>query len=490
MEEGKKQEFLKKLGCEIANEEADILQESSNEAAEFSGYERIKENLIQEWENTIEKEEPVKIEDARKRKESGKKRMSKKRRLAFAACIAAVLGLSVTAYAAVKKYLIQDKISDGGVYQLDITPEDENQQPKQWRPVKITANYIPEGYVSNNADYKEKFRIYPEGEPEFGSEGLTICCDPIGNQNIEMRGICASEDAVIGKYDAKILTSFAQDGSQYKELLLFDSENGYMFTVFNTFSQLSEEEIKKIGEGLTYEVVEDADFISTSPKDESMKEVPRPIILAENFFQIGEKKQDVVASHPDLLDFDEQSKALTGVEYTVESIEVQDTLPEIDWEHGYISDTLNENVQEDGSLKPVKVSYAIVDPDTENVKVTTEEYSQKYVAVKISLHNPSDIDLTEYYFQVFINRLKEAEGGYMLDEEYLTSSEPLYLDFQDYGGKSCYRMNLAAGETRTVYALYLVSDKNLDEEYLTFNSIGFGDGSTTCWDNYIKIMQE
>lgn len=486
MSDNKFENLLNDLGEEVCKENA---EKNVGENDQFSNYQNIKQNLIKY--NLDEK--PAEVIEFKH------SRWGRKKKFVLAASIVAVLGLSVTAYAAVRQFALKENVKGNGEYELSISSNDESadntEQTVSMQPVNIKAGYIPQGYVSNEADYTQKYRIYPEDAEEFGGEGITVIGEPVTSQTINMANVTKSEDAVLGNYTAKILTTFSQDGSEGYDIIMFDSEKGYMLTIYSCASTLSLDELKKIAENISYEIVEDADPISVDTKsDEAVVQEPVSI-LQENIFKTGETKQDIAAGDKDILkeldsaDESGQLNAKMKVQYTVNSIKISDTLPDIDTDNGYVSDILNENILDNGTLKSIKQSYAELDPSTQEVNVVTNEYAQKYVLLDISLENTSDTDITDYYYQVFINSLQKDGETYKNIDSPISFNEPVYLSFKDYDGKSSYKMNLAAGETRNIQVLYLADEVYLDSDYLCFNCIGYADGNT-CFDNYLKLTDK
>lgn len=468
--ENKTERILRDLGQEIA-----IGQLEENQDAEFEGFQKMEENLL----HMIE--------------QKPKRKINKKKRVAWMIMIAAVLGMSVTAYAAVKHFILHEDLVGNGEYNLNISQEEDGKQVTERQPVRIIANYIPAGFISNNADYTEKYRIYPENGAEFADSGITIWAEPTTDKTIRMANVTDSEDTMIGTYEAKILTTFMEDGSTGYDIVLLDQEAGYLFTIYGMNSGLALDELKKIGENLSYEIVEDAEPIALSEQNEEvMTEEPAVGITDENIFATGETTQDVVAKDQNWMDIlaeqGENESAAAQVAYTVDSIQVTDKAPVLDLENGVATDMYQENIQDDGTIMMRKDTIAQLNEETGKVETITEEHARKFVLATVTLHNPTDTNITDYFFAPNVYTLTKEQGGYQRQMG-ASFNEPVYLGFTDYSGKAAYRLDMAAGETRTVTLGYVVDEPEVEKAYLRFNSLGIGDDSGTCWDHYVKITE-
>ncbi|SHJ91959.1 hypothetical protein [Hespellia stercorisuis] len=467
--ENKTDRILRDLGEEIA-----IGQLEENQDAEFEGFQKIEENLLYMLE------------------QKPKRKINKKKRAALMIMIAAVLGISVTAYATVKHFILHEDLVGNGEYNLNVSQEEDGNQVMERQPVRIIANYIPAGFISNNADYMEKYKIYPENGAESAG-GITIGAEPATEMTISMANVTNSEDTMIGTYEAKILTTFMEDGSTGYNIVLFDQKAGYLFTIYGMDSGLSLDELKKIGENLSYEIVEDAEPITLSEEKEGvMTEEPAAVITEDNIFAIGETTQDVVAKDQNWMDIlaeqGENQAAAAQVTYTVDSIQVTDNAPILDLENGVATDMYQENIQDDGTVMMRKDTTAQLNEETGKVETITEEHARKFVLAAVTLHNPTDTNIANYFFAPYVYTLTKEQDGYQRQMG-ASFSEPVYLGFTDYSGKAAYQLDIAAGETRTVTLGYVVDDSEVENAYLMFNSSGISDNSGTCWDNYVKITE-
>lgn len=421
------------------------------------------------------------------------------------AAIIASLAISLTTLAAIKNFMYDEKLKGNGSYELDIQESEEKPASKDVvTHVKVTkANYIPPGYVVNEEELKQdgKFMMYKEGEEPYGLSGITIFVDVIRENTITMANVTASEDIMLGNIPGKILTTFSQDGSTGYDVLAFHEEEGYFVTVFGMQSSLPSEELKKIAENVVVEVTTetlDADTAAQLEKMEKLKNenfgMPQIKITEENIVNIGDMVQSLTAQDAQRMEVfaqgtTEEEMANFKVMYSVDSVEVSDTLPNMDLNAGYVSEYLTEHMNDDTTLKPVNTSYAKMNSSTGKIDVITENHEGKYLKATVTLYNPTDMEINDYYYMASLNFLEQKKDGTWtaLNDDFAYFTEPVYLSFQDYSGKSAYKMNLKPGEKRTITAVYTVDSKLINQAYLMIGT-GDDDGSGKCWDYFIKIQ--
>lgn len=467
--------LLYKLGME---ENIEKLEEK--DTVIFDGQEKLKEQLMKEvGEGTVMYRKPA-----------------KRKRLVLIAAIVALLAVSTTALAAVKHFIYDEKVEGDGGYKLDIHDNGEGASAANtMKYVDIKAEYIPQGYVSNEDESGQKLSLHKANDEKYGRSSISIAGNAIEEGSITMAGIISSEDIMLGDIPGKVLTTFSEDGSKGYNVLAFYEEQGYMVTVYGMHSELSLEEMKKVAAHVTGEVKEKALTPEEAEKYKSntAEEIVSVDIKDENIINIGDMVHDQAAQDAQLMEqlgeeLSDEEIAEFKVMYSVDSVKVSETLPDVDLTRGYVSDMLEDKMNKDNTLKPAKSSYAKVNSKTGEVEVFTESSEQKYVKINVTLYNDTDTEVNNYYYQAFLTTLKPDESGKWMKDNSAPVIEPAYLSFQDYSGKSGYKMNLKPGEKRTITALYTVDAKSIDSYYLMFNSQGYTDGSEKCWDNYIKIQ--
>ncbi|MGC4019028.1 MAG: DUF4367 domain-containing protein [Muricomes sp.] len=455
----------------------------------FRGQEDLKEQLLSELNNSTVSS-----------KKNYKKKPVKKR-VVLAAALVALLALSTTAFAAVRHFIYQDEIGQIGDYKLNIQKSEENTDTENIsKYVDVKAGYIPDGYkLATGKAYEGKFVLQKQTEK---GDSITILGMTLNEGTINLANITDVEDIMLGDLPAKILTSFSNAGSPRHDIFVFHEEEGYWICVYGVSTNLPLEELKKIAENATGVITKDtkAPYADVNQSDDT-NAASKLNITEKNFVNIGDMVQDQQAQDKQTLEFLEQYSsaeefAKNKVMYSVDSVEISDTLPgDIDLSAGNVSDILTEYMNEDTTLKPVQKSYAELNTSTGKMEVLTDTQNGKYAKVKVTLYNPSDIQINDYSYQARIDVLKKNDKGlwYSAMESSTNDfptyfNEAVYLSFQDYSGKSAYQTVLKPGEKKTITALYLVDNQNLDSAYLSVNATGFSDGSERCWNNFIKIQ--
>lgn len=488
----KKEDLFYTLGLEETIEE---LEDKNTEA--FDGQEKLKRELLLKLQKNT---------TPRKKQIMRRKKRTTKKRIVLIAAIIASLAISLTTLAAIKGFMYDEKLEGNGNYELAIQENKENPAPETIvTHVKVTkANYVPPGYVINEEELKRdgKFMMYKEGEEPYGLSSITVFGDAIRENTITMANVTASEDIMLGNIPGKVLTTFSQDGSTGYDVLAFHEEEGYFVTVFGMQNGLSSEELKKIAENIVVEVTKETLDADTAAQLEEMEklqnkgfEMSQIRITEENIVNIGDIVQSLPAQDPQIMDSWAQDPAAEEVAksfkvmYSLDSIEVSDTLPNVDLNAGYVSEYLTEHMNDDTTLKPVKTSYAKMNSSTGKIDVITENHEGSYVKATVTLYNPTDVEINDYYYMASLNFLEQNKDGMWTpsNDDFAYFSEPVYLSFQDYSGKSAYKMNLKPGEKRTITAVYTVDSKLVNQAYLTF-STGFGTGDEKCWNHFIKIQ--
>ncbi|PWJ46962.1 DUF4367 domain-containing protein [Faecalicatena contorta] len=488
----KREDLFYTLGLEETLEE---LEDKNTE--EFDGQEELKRELLLKLQKNT---------TPRKKQIVGSKKGATKKRMVLIAAIIASLAISLTTLAAIKGFMYNEKLEGNGNYELAIQENKEKPASKTIvTHVKVTkANYVPPGYVINEEELKQdgKFMMYKEGEEPYGLSGITVFGDAIRENTITMANVTASENIMLGNIPGKLLTTFSQDGSTGYDVLAFHEEEGYFITVFGMQSGLSPEELKKIAENIVVEVTKETLDADTAAQLEEIKklqnkdfEMPQIRITAENIVNIGDMVQSLWAQDTQMMKewaqnmTEEELAAAFKVMYSIDSAEVSDTLPSVDLNTGYVSEYLTEHMNDDTTLKSVNTSYAKMNSSTGNIDVITEKHEGRYIKATVTLYNPTSVEINDYYYMAFLNFLEQNKDGTWTtpNDDLAYFTEPVYLSFQDYPGKSAYRMNFKPGEKRTITAVYTVDSKLVDQAYLMVSTGGdAGDGK--CWNHFIKVQ--
>lgn len=436
-------------------------------------YERRKLDMIKKYNS--EDEEILDINSACTSKNRGRR----KKVVVLAAAVAAALGISLTAYGAVRMYNIaMNKDEETGTIIYNIN-SDVNKIPV----IKIIPKYIPEGYIeSKNAPGKYHLN------DDFSLGGITIC-SAYTSDKLDQVYVSNVEDTTIGGIKAQILT---RDGMEYNRIILLFFEDDSQIIEIYASEKFPDDELIKVAENITYEVVP-GEFIDIKANSEEASsddlEFKEPIITSDYIFNIGEEKTDVLDRPQD-----------NGIIYTVDSIEVMEKSPEnLDPKYFRNYNEYIEALNSDGTLKEYERVNAEVWKDNKMVK-ETEVIGMKFVYVTLTMRNPMDEEQKNVNVYPRVTFLEETSEDSFIqrydywgrgDNNLLIDNAPIYFDKSDYEGRSFYFCDFAPNETKEIHLLYPVDEDHIDDAYISFNLKGYGlsSGSTTPVENYIKISK-
>ncbi len=393
------------------------------------------------------------------------KKIMKKKIIVLIAAITATLAISATAYGAVRHYLVTtSKNEETGTLTCDIQTEAASTKVPA---MKVVPGYIPEGYIeTENALGK----YHPNGDHSVG--GITIC-PPVYTTHFEEIYVSDVEETTLGGVKAQILT---REGLEYNHIInMFYEEGGYVVTIYGA-DNTSLEELKKVAENIKCEEIpgefievpafskELKDIVDNEDNDIELIEIKNPEITKDNIFYIGEEKNDLINS-------------ASGLNYTVNNIEVMDKLPELDKNKFSDYNEYLEFINEDGTLKDYERTNA---EWWENNKMNreTEMVGMKFIYVTLTMTNPSEDDVKEIYFAPRIMFLEKNANGVLEEEMKYGGSKnalqiencPFYFDNSGYRGKSFRFCDLDGKETKEIHLAYAVDEDHIEDAYISFNS--------------------
>lgn len=443
----------------------------------------------------------------------------RKRRLLHvltAAAIAAV-GSSMVVFAA-NKFLSADlvKEKDSVTYDLAIDREQEAHE------VSAEPTYMPEGYTFDGAKWRNdetggcvSFLVWNAAELDASIRaGMTDdLTDGMKERNLK------EEIEINGMKVALFMPDSRYVDSEKNVLnaILFNEEDGYMVEIYN--SQLPKEEVVKIAKGLDIRVLDstvpyktDAEIETLLAEEETRKadvqEELKPELVADcDFFSTGTELK---------IPFTEADKMLPDdLRYTVESIEIKDSLPVSEFPaenyadyEGELADWLNE----DGTLKPHERYKYTYDENGNTVGVPTlETVNSKFVVAHMKLKNNDDhsndcmvypaieyldMDGNDIYRSFLTNyQYDHANENYHLQ----TDGFPIYFD-QSYYTDGIKRIKdflfvpLEPGEELEYTLVYVVDEDRLDNTFFLFYPHYYGPGQKHPVESenkyvYVKVKQ-
>lgn len=409
--------------------------------------------------------------------EKGQRKKYKFRSMTSAAAAAAlILGISVTAYAAVKGIkagISSDKEKD--TVQYEVTRESDEYIP----PIEITAGYLPEGYEEWIPG-----KYSPNGER--GAKGISII-DAGWLRKGETLDVSGYEERQIGKARAVIIES---KGYEYPwDIYLFYEDEGHVVEVMGC-DELSKEEMVKVCEGITYKEAPELDpdgtyqaFSVDSMQDEDAVSYEASIAVPE----------------ADFLGLNETFDA-NGINYTVTDINITDNVNTalLSEENTADYDKVKQCMQEDGTLAPFtrKVNEWV---DGELQEKELGSVPVKNVELTLRLENTGDEPNENVFAGMRWIKMKDrGDGVYIINEdipgyeknesfrgvntyEIALDGLPYYFDSSSYvGSEEFYFTVLNAGEQKEIHVWMAVPEDELDQAYVSFM-----DGT----EKYMKIKQ-
>lgn len=375
-----------------------------------------------------------------------------------AAAFAAVLVLSVGAYAISGLFTVksEETSQQPGGYTYTF----EAQEGVTVQPMKIVPGYLPEGYVETSGGNGISLSKY---HTEDGGSGITIGLNNYSD-TIEFPFISEVEETEIGGVKADVLT---RNGDiEYNHIIMmFYEELGQVVTMY-TYKDISVEEAKKIAENIKLEPTgEEAytPFAENTNKDyEAEPEVPQ-IVGEEQIIQKGD------------------SMAMSeNLSFVVKDIELRDNVNGLDENYfGNYSTDLLPYINADGTFKTVELGYTTWE-NNEMISVDEGEGHVKLAYVTMEVQNHSDETLTDTFVYGNIMNIDpetKVPGFTGILEGWWRASgtDPMYYDGSDYAGeeysKHLFYSDLQANETREIHmAIPYVQEKE-GSAYLHFDSM-------------------
>lgn len=389
---------------------------------------------------------------------------------------AAILILSsMTVFAAVKIFNVTGaKDEETGTYTYKYAVDGEQEIPT----IKITANYIPQGYAECTVCGEGKYQPIENNDHK---SGFSIVQSNLYNQE-EIMYVSSVENTQINGIRTDILT---REGVEYNHvLLMFYEEEGYVIEIFAE-NDISVDELKKIAENITFEVDTNAPGTQAFTEQE-IDNVEALQVSKEQIVQIGTEMKDMYG-------FDSKGDIHQTINCTVTNLEIRDTLPSgLDETKFSLRDgeDIRAFVNDDGIIKLYERETRKWEDD--KLVTETQKVGVKCIDVTLEMTNTIDENLTDVGVSPFIYFLDQVDeetytdmpegyvGNLTLDP-FNYDRMPFYFDKTDYpNDKHFYFMGIGAGETKEVHLLYALDEDLLENSYIVFNT----DNS-----NYIKIQE-
>lgn len=399
-----------------------------------------------------------------------------------AASVVCICSLSLVAYAGTKFYnyiISENKEAD------TIKVEIQNEEKKYIPPIKITPNYLPEGYKECDVG-----RYSLNGE--YGTNGITIT-DAGYYKNFSLTEVSYSE--IIQLKDATALYTYTEGTEYCYDVVLFYEETGRVIRVFG-YNGLSEEEILKVCENITYTEVPELDPEHKYEAFSWDENEHTQSISDEDIFNIPGKN---------IINIGEEARLYSGNmenpgSVIVENIEVGDTvdMSMLSEDTVYNYDDMMQYI-ENGHLKPYERTVEEwIDKAYHKRKIA--KVNVKNVKVTLKAENKSGHDCEVSMLPVW-KVMKKTETGSLREDISIPGYEgengilfynyppvlgkaPYYFDASSFKQTThFYYMNLKAGESKKFEMWFAIPEDQLQDSYLVFNEFLWTDAQA------VKISQ-
>ncbi len=454
-------ELMYLLGQENAIEEL----KRSTESHEFSEeYKNKKKEMLKNLDYMKNRGQEDSIQIYNKK---GKKIM-KKKIIVLIAAVTATLAISITAYGAVRQYLVtSSKDEETGTLTYEVkTDVKQTKVPA----MKVVPGYIPEGYIeTKNAPGK----YHPNGDLSVG--GISIQ-PPFYTDSFKDIYVSDVEETNIGGVKSQILT---REGVEYNHIInMFYEEDGYVVKIYGA-NNTSLDELKKVAENIKCEVIP-GEFIDLEENEISVGtgiEYVEPSITRDHIVNIGEEMTDE--------GFSDKNPT-----FTVNSIKILDKLPELNKEGFSDYNEYLASINKDGTLKDYE---RINEQKWEDNKLNTitETLGMKFVDVTLTIKNPFNKELKDVnIYPRMYSLIKSSDDTLQKEYSYggcklQIDGAPFYFDQSDYEGRHFFFSDFAPNETKETHLIYAVDEDKIDDAYINFEQ----SGTSSFVGSYIKVTK-
>lgn len=454
-------ELMYLLGQENAIEEL----KRSTESHEFSEeYKNKKKEMLKNLDYMKNRGQEDSIQIYNKK---GKKIM-KKKIIVLIAAVTATLAISITAYGAVRQYLVtSSKDEETGTLTYEVkTDVKQTKVPA----MKVVPGYIPEGYIeTKNAPGK----YHPNGDLSVG--GISIQ-PPFYTDSFKDIYVSDVEETNIGGVKSQILT---REGVEYNHIInMFYEEDGYVVKIYGA-NNTSLDELKKVAENIKCEVIP-GEFIDLEENEISVGtgiEYVEPSITRDHIVNIGEEMTDE--------GFSDKNPT-----FTVNSIKILDKLPELNKEGFSDYNEYLASINKDGTLKDYE---RINEQKWEDNKLNTitETVGMKFVDVTLTIKNPFNKELKDVnIYPRMYSLIKSSDDTLQKEYSYggcklQIDGAPFYFDQSDYEGRHFFFSDFAPNETKETHLIYAVDEDKIDDAYINFEQ----SGTSSFVESYIKVTK-
>ncbi|MDD3403110.1 MAG: hypothetical protein PHQ72_07120 [Hespellia sp.] len=336
----------------------------------------------------------------------------------------------------------------------------------------------------------------------YNAQKLDNIMDNWEGSVFEYQKVAGEEKTSIQNLDTRIFTYKTESGCPMEEILMFNSTEGFVIQIswgLDDKTVVSEDEMKKVAEGLRIDVSDKEISYMTDEKREIYKRIED---LENNMTKLSDDSSDRYAAGISADEVVGIGDTFTGdtlwadagagdASYTITDVSVKDAISNEEYgkEHYFDYDgSVAQWVNEDGTLKAhdrLCTPFGSEDSTEEN------GIHSKYVVVKVKEKNLGK-ETADMAIPYLMSLVKAEDGHYAYpDKNYspygdyrlqggiadvTTANDAIYFseadNYKEVKGETVWgEHSLAAGEEKEYTVIYVVDDDQLSNMMLTFDSL-------------------
>ncbi|MCX4320472.1 MAG: DUF4367 domain-containing protein [Lachnospiraceae bacterium] len=438
------------------------------------------------------------------------KQQGRKRRFAFgkiaAASAAAVMLCGTTVFAGVRIYeMRQEKIGEHGV-SVDITAQENAKEENPVIPnVKMEIGYLPEGMVET-----EQGKYSFSDALNKGGISMVFYRMNTGDDKFEVQhgDVLSSEEFTANGHSGVYLEypNLYQDDISFNQRIYVEFTDVHYVMEMYAASDVSKEEALKIAENVKLVPTEDAngDGVVTAQNWSSYEESMKESGEGEGCKTITSvAKEEMKNTHSVGESFPANEEGLT---VKVSDVKIADDFSLLD--ASLLDEDFRKETDENGKLRPAVISYVKAgDMDALSQEVKSREVPQKLVYATVEYTNTGKEEMKDVLFLGDMVPIYEAEGQMQIVTEEMPKEtdewemavnrgmsafrEMVYYDVHGGERHNNYIESIKPGETATVHMAWVVTEEELGNMYLSFDTTGGCEFTETSLKlGYVDIRQQ
>jgi len=387
-------------------------------------------------------------------------------------------------------------------YKFEGATEDASKSSLFHSYVKFQYGYLPQGYVESLGANDKRSNKFALNGSWYSNQNMTVVLKYVDdNKKLSFTNVLETKDITVGSNEASILYLNSTSASSYNKILLvFYNDYGYALQIYAQ-NDVPDEELIKVAQNLelvqcSESEAEVAFYPTETPTTAAMTAASTQTTSAtpttsqysnaineSKFLNIG----DVFAG----LDFGNSNWDLHNFVYTIENVEIKDSIAGLDTAgFGFDYEDVLQVVDANGNLKPyVQKEIAKGDGKTSVDTVVGETTSDlKLIYVTIKLKNTTDNLIDHVQINPQLCCLKNNNGVICLPESTYTTEAVNSEGHAVYSDKltmyaddpNTTESKQEAGQAYTIHPqeelefhlAYVVQAENMNNMVLFFNPEG------------------